>query len=96
MTTLWPNKSPEPTAVGAVSSAIAVHGLSSRVAELFTLGHKRAHEHIHDHYCSGGRVGRAVRDYTLVDSAPDEFGSEDTCFCVVFDSVRLFGLFCVF
>ncbi len=23
--TVWPNKSPEPTAVGAVSSAVAVH-----------------------------------------------------------------------
>jgi len=27
---LWPNKSPEPTAVGAVSSAIAVHVASRR------------------------------------------------------------------
>src|SRR5450759_2386480 len=30
MTTLWPNKSPEPTAVGTVSSAIAVHVTSRR------------------------------------------------------------------
>jgi hypothetical protein len=28
--TMWPNKSPEPTAVGAVSSAIAVHVTSRR------------------------------------------------------------------
>ena len=27
---LWPNKSPEPTAVGAVSSAVAVHVASRR------------------------------------------------------------------
>ncbi len=26
--TVWPNKSPEPTAVGAVSSAVAVHAAS--------------------------------------------------------------------
>ena len=30
MTVLWPNKSPEPTAVGAVSSVIAVHATSRR------------------------------------------------------------------
>ena len=29
-TLLWPNKAPEPTAVGAVSSAIAVHVASRR------------------------------------------------------------------
>ena len=27
---LWPNQSPEPTAVGAVSSAVAVHVASRR------------------------------------------------------------------
>jgi hypothetical protein len=26
----WPNQSPEPTAVGAVSSAVAVHAVSRR------------------------------------------------------------------
>jgi hypothetical protein len=30
LTMLWPNKSPEPTAVGAVSSAVAVHVASRR------------------------------------------------------------------
>ena len=30
MTKLWSNKSPEPTAVGAVSSAVAVHAASRR------------------------------------------------------------------
>jgi hypothetical protein len=29
-TASWPNKSPEPTAVGAVSSAVAVHAASRR------------------------------------------------------------------
>ena len=33
-----PNKSPEPTAVGAVSSDIAVHRHESAVAQLSTLG----------------------------------------------------------
>jgi len=28
--TMWPNKSPEPTAVGAVRSAVAVHATSRR------------------------------------------------------------------
>ena len=28
--TTWPNKSPEPTAVGGVSSAVAVHVVSRR------------------------------------------------------------------
>ena len=36
--TLMPNKSPEPTAVGAVSSAVAVHVAESAVAQLFSLG----------------------------------------------------------
>jgi hypothetical protein len=31
----WPNKSPEPTAVGAVSSAIAVHVASRRWLSFF-------------------------------------------------------------
>jgi len=31
----WPNKSPEPTAVGAVSSAIAVHAASRRWLSFF-------------------------------------------------------------
>ena len=35
MTTRWPNKSPEPTAVGAVSSAIAVHATSRRWLSFF-------------------------------------------------------------
>ena len=39
MTYLWPNQSPEPTAVGAGSSAVAVHAVSRRVAQLFSLGH---------------------------------------------------------
>ena len=33
-----PNKSPEPTAVGAVSSAVAVHAAGLAVAQLFSLG----------------------------------------------------------
>ena len=33
--TMWPNKSPEPTAVGAVSSAIAVHVTSRRWLSFF-------------------------------------------------------------
>jgi len=36
--TLMPDKSPEPTAVGAVRSAIAVHTLWPCVPELWTLG----------------------------------------------------------
>ena len=32
---VWPNKSPEPTAVGAVSSAIAVHVASRRWLSFF-------------------------------------------------------------
>jgi len=36
--TVLPNKSPEPTAVGAVSSAIAVHAASPAVAQLWSLG----------------------------------------------------------
>ena len=42
-----PNKSLEPTAVGAFSSAIAVHVIWPRVPELWTLGdltHKTIHE----------------------------------------------------
>jgi len=35
MTKLWPNKSPEPTAVGAVSSAVAVHATSRRWLSFF-------------------------------------------------------------
>ena len=35
MTMTWPNKSPEPTAVGAVSSAIAVHVASRRWLSFF-------------------------------------------------------------
>jgi hypothetical protein len=31
----WPNKSPEPTAVGAVSSAIAVHAAGRRWLSFF-------------------------------------------------------------
>jgi hypothetical protein len=31
----WPNKSPEPTAVGAVSSAVAVHVASRRWLSFF-------------------------------------------------------------
>jgi hypothetical protein len=31
----WPNKSPEPTAVGAVSSAVAVHVTSRRWLSFF-------------------------------------------------------------
>ena len=38
MTTLLPNKSPEPTAVGACRSAIAVHVAGRQVAQLFSLG----------------------------------------------------------
>jgi hypothetical protein len=34
-TSLMPNKSPEPTAVGAVSSAIAVHAASRRWLSFF-------------------------------------------------------------
>ena len=34
-TSLLPNKSPEPTAVGAVSSAIAVHAASRRWLSYF-------------------------------------------------------------
>ena len=37
--TMWPNKSPEPTAVVACSSAIAVHGCWCGVLHLDTLGH---------------------------------------------------------
>ena len=33
--TMWPNKSPEPTAVGAVSSAIAVHAANRRWLSFF-------------------------------------------------------------
>jgi hypothetical protein len=33
--TVWPNKSPEPTAVGAVRSAIAVHVASRRWLSFF-------------------------------------------------------------
>ena len=33
--TMWPNKSPEPTAVGAVSSAVAVHVASRRWLSFF-------------------------------------------------------------
>ena len=36
--TLVPNKSPEPTAVGAGSSAVAVHAAGRRWAQLFSLG----------------------------------------------------------
>ena len=36
--TLLPNKSPEPTAVGAVSSAIRGSRRESAVAQLFSLG----------------------------------------------------------
>ena len=36
---MWPNKSQEPTAVGAVSSAVAVH--ESAVAQLSTLDFAR-------------------------------------------------------
>ena len=39
---MMPNKSPEPTAVGACSSAIAVHSRESAVAQLFSLGIIRA------------------------------------------------------
>ena len=39
MTKLWPNKSPEPTAVGAVSSAIAVHATSWRWLSFFRWPH---------------------------------------------------------
>ena len=35
MTISWPNKSPEPTAVGAVSSAVAVHVASRRWLSFF-------------------------------------------------------------
>ena len=35
MTTMWPNKSPEPTAVGACSSAVAVHVASRRWLSFF-------------------------------------------------------------
>ena len=35
MTDQWPNKSPEPTAVGAVRSAIAVHVTSRRWLSFF-------------------------------------------------------------
>jgi hypothetical protein len=31
----WPNKSPDPTAVGAVSSAVAVHAASRRWLSFF-------------------------------------------------------------
>jgi hypothetical protein len=31
----WPNKSPEPTAVGAISSAVAVHAASRRWLSFF-------------------------------------------------------------
>jgi len=34
-TASWPNKSPEPTAVGAVSSAVAVHAASRRWLSFF-------------------------------------------------------------
>jgi len=34
-TTMWPNQSPEPTAVGAVSSAVAVHAASRRWLSFF-------------------------------------------------------------
>jgi hypothetical protein len=33
--TLWPNKSPEPTAVGACRSAVAVHAASRRWLSFF-------------------------------------------------------------
>jgi hypothetical protein len=33
--TMWPNKSPEPTAVGAVRSAVAVHAASWRWLSFF-------------------------------------------------------------
>jgi hypothetical protein len=36
---MWPNKSLEPTAVGAVSSAVAVHVASRRWLSFFSLGH---------------------------------------------------------
>ena len=36
--TLWPNKSQEPTAAGACSSAVAVHVASRRWLQLFSLG----------------------------------------------------------
>ena len=35
MTIVWPNKSPEPTAVGAFSSAVAVHVASRRWLSFF-------------------------------------------------------------
>ena len=34
-TLMWPNKSPEPTAVGAVRSAVAVHAASRRWLSFF-------------------------------------------------------------
>ncbi|MDB5336227.1 MAG: hypothetical protein JWN70_1846 [Planctomycetaceae bacterium] len=37
MTTMWP-ESPDPAAVGAVSSAVALHAASRRV-QLLTFGH---------------------------------------------------------
>ena len=61
-----PNKSPEPTAVGAVRSAIAVHAASRRW--LSFLGHMEAHRMILYPDGSEVRVGDAVslhhRTYT--------------------------------
>lgn len=46
---IWSNKTLEPIRVGAFSSAIAVHVLLSRVAQLGSLGNLRVYEHSHLH-----------------------------------------------
>jgi len=48
MSSTMPNKSPEPTAVGAVSSAFAGGAFSSAVAQLFSLG-QIAHHYENTH-----------------------------------------------
>jgi hypothetical protein len=70
--TMWPNKSPEPTAVDAVSSAVAVHVASRRWLSFGSLG-ALAFEHDEDTkytvHIIGGRPEGYVVDFHRADDS---------------------------
>ena len=74
-----PNKSPEPTAVGAVSSAVAVHVHWPGMAELGSLGDITLYENT-NHYRSDDHAGHDCNsDYHRLLEAEDTNRIQTCC-----------------
>jgi len=88
--TMWPNKSPEPTPIIAVSSAVAVHVADTAVAQLFSLGHIKHYEKDHTYDFVDDCVFRSrshdilhLNDEVSAKPIPDTRGGSSRGACVL-------------